>query len=594
MTERRPRRAEQPSRAPGLLGIQGLEAQDIVERVAELLEVTYRSADLGNIEDILSETIYILLSLNTRERVYQTVYRALRRTYPLWVDALSCPAEELEDVLRPGGLQAQRAVYIKSLLRAVYKDNLCRGVGPAAGEDLTLEYLRSFPDEDAEAFLDGLPGIGTKSARCVMAYALGRQQFAVDTHVDRIFTRLGVVPPKKSSASKVDHRVFDAIVPPKLRKQLHMNLVHHGRAVCQRNARCGSCVLVSFCDEGVTRLRSDAAGPVAIDLFAGAGGLGSGFRAAGYRTALAVEKDRHAAQTYRANNPGVPVIEVDVATLTAGQIKELCTGLGEPDAVLAGTPCQGYSAAGARRPDDTKNLLYAHVVALAEQLKARLVVIENVPGVQRVNGVGFVDRILGALRRKHEAARHELRSSDFGVPQNRRRLFFLARRRDLGGAPTAPTPTHQPPGTVRSAGLAETPRLQDRLRGALELGAGTRAEHVVLPDGTELLNASTMRHSREVIEKIKAIKPGRGPISYRRLERDMARTLVAGHRALPVHPWLHRTISVREAARIQGFPDSYVFCGPPSEQPLQVANAVPPPVAQALAQHLLAFLPTRG
>ena len=106
-------------------------------------------------------------------------------------------------------------------------------------------------------------------------------------------------------------------------------------------------------------------------------------------------------------------------------------------------------------------------------------------------------------------------------------------------------------------------------------------------DAMSKWRAEAAKHSEknieEVIEKIAEIAVGGGPISYRRLEPDIARTLVAGHRAMPVHPWLHRTISVREAARIQGFEDSYVFCGPRANQPLQVANAVPPPVAAALA-----------
>ncbi len=76
-------------------------------------------------------------------------------------------------------------------------------------------------------------------------------------------------------------------------------------------------------------------------------------------------------------------------------------------------------------------------------------------------------------------------------------------------------------------------------------------------------------------------------MSYRRLDENAARTLVAGHRALPVHPWLNRTISVREAARIQGFDDDFVFCGPRAEQPLQVANAVPPPMAIGIADAIL-------
>jgi DNA (cytosine-5)-methyltransferase 1 len=569
-----------------------LQPREILERIDEVLEVTYRSADLGNLADILAETIYILLSLNTQETVYQQVFRNLRAKYPRWLDLLEAPLEELAGVLAPGGLYIQRAGYIRALLEAVHRDNLARGTGPAGSPpgDLTLEYLREMADPEVERFLVALPGVGKKSARCVMAYSLDQPRFAVDTHVERILTRLGLAPPRRS---KIDHDAFEAIVPPQVRKRLHINLVHHGRAVCQRReARCTECVLVSFCGEGQAKVASEGSIPVAIDLFGGAGGLGSGFRQQGWRIALAVERDRHAAQTYRANNPGVPVIEADVTALTAERIRQVSPDLVEPDAVLAGPPCQGYSANGARQPQDKQNLLFHQVVRIAEELRARLVVLENVPGLRRVNGVGFLHRILAALRRHHHAQPYEVAASDFGVPQNRRRLFFLARRKDLGGAPTFPRATHRLPGRPRDdKNLPETPLLEDRLRGVLELAPGTPAEWRVLEDGTELLNASTMVHSAEVIAKIAEIQPGKGPISYRRLERDLARTLVAGHRALPVHPWLDRTISVREAARIQGFRDDYVFCGPRAEQPLQVANAVPPPVASALARHLKAFLP---
>jgi DNA (cytosine-5)-methyltransferase 1 len=572
---------------------QGLDRGAILERVAELLEVTYRSADLGNVDDVLAEAVYIMLSLNTREQVYGPVYAALRAAYPRWSDVLVAPLPQLQALLRPGGLQVQRAHKLKELLRAVREDNEARGVGPAVGDDLTLEHLKEMADEQAEAFLLHLPGIGGKSAHCVMAYALRRQRIGVDTHVERILTRLGLAPPR---GSKVDHQAYQELVPAQLRNQLHVNLVHHGRAVCRSKARCSNCVLVSFCGEGLAAVAAQPGRPVAIDLFGGAGGLGSGFREGGFRIALAVESDRHAAQTYRANNPGVPVIEADVARLTAARIRKLVPGLDQPDAVLAGPPCQGYSAAGARQPSDIKNTLFRHVVALAEQLRAKLVVIENVPGLNRVNGVGFRDRILTALRVKYAADVYELTASSFGVPQNRRRYFFLARRKDLGPAPPCPPATHRPAGACPGDGLAteQTPRLEEVLAGPLELCEGVAAEHRVLPDGTTLLNASTMKHSPKVVAKITAIKPGKGPISYRRLERDVARTLVAGHRAMPVHPWMDRTISVREAARIQGFRDDYVFCGPRAEQPLQVANAVPPPVARAVARHLLPLVRRGG
>jgi len=566
----------------------GLTDRGVIERVAELLEVTYRSADLGNLDDVLSEAVYIMFSLNTREQVYKRVFSSVRARYGRWLDVLAAPVGELENLLRPAGLQRQRVALLKGLLGAVHRDNLQRGTGPVTGGDLTLEYLRRLPDNEVEEFLDALPGIGRKSAHCIMAYSLGRDRMAVDTHVERIFTRLGIAPERRA---KVDHQAFQDLVPPKLRKGLHMNLVHHGRAVCRSRARCESCVLVSFCGEGLLAV-AERGSPTAVDLFGGAGGLGTGFRNAGFRIALAVERDRHPAQTYRANNPGVPVIEADVAKLSASRVRKLVPGLAEPAVILAGPPCQGYSAAGARKPSDEKNSLYQHVVSLAERLRAQLIVMENVPGLRKVNGVGFVDRILRSLRRNYAAEVHELTASSYGVPQNRRRYFFLARRKDLGAAPEPPAPTHRLPGPDSGAALAlpETHSLEAVLTGALELGPGQDAEYILLGDGTALLNASTMRHSEGVVAKISAIPPGGGPISYRRLERDVARTLVAGHRALPVHPWLDRTISVREAARIQGFGDHYAFCGPRAEQPLQVANAVPPPVARALAERLSTLL----
>lgn len=576
-----------------------------IERIAELLEVRYRSADLGNItDDVLAETVYILLTLNTQEPVYQRLFAELRERYPTWLDVADAPVSDLEATLRIGGFQRQRAIKLQDLLRKVRADNAARGVGPAAGGDLTLEYLREFRSDDAEKFLTSLPGIGVKSARCIQSNALGLDRFAVDTHIQRIFNRLGIV---RDSRAKFDHDAFEQAVPPPLRRQLHVNLIHHGRQVCTKKPQCGSCVLVSFCppasrpDSGTGkhagRARMAHRQRVAIDLFGGVGGLGHGFALAGYRIALAVELDRNAAQTYRANNPGVPVIEADVAALTVEDIRRAASpACGQPDVILAGPPCQGYSHAGARRPEDDKNKLFEHVVRLAEQLGVGYVVLENVPGLRRVNGVGFEDHILKRLRQQFNAQVYDLVAADFGVPQNRRRLFFLARRKHLGEVPSKPPKTHWPPGQrpldpeLARRRPGQTPRLEEVLRGPLALPHSTYAEYEIRPDGIILRNASTMRHSERVVKKIEGILPGKGPISYRRLEPDLARTLVAGHRAMPVHPWLDRTISVREAARIQGFEDEYFFCGPRWEQPLQVANAVPPKVARAVADHLATYL----
>jgi DNA (cytosine-5)-methyltransferase 1 len=573
-----------------------LGRRDLLERIDELLEVTYRSADLGNLDDPLAETVYILVSQQTREAVYSRVFTNLRDRFPTWLDCLRAPIDEVQAVLEPAGFHRRRAGQLRALLEAVELSNLERGIGPAANPpaDLTLDFLKELSDADAERFLTSLAGIGPKSARCVLAYALDRSAFAVDTHVHRIFVRLGLVP---SSGRKADHDPFQGAVPAAMRKRLHINLVHHGRAVCRtQRPRCGGCVLVSFCSRGreVAAAVSERR-PVAIDLFSGAGGMGSGFREAGFRIALAVERDRHAAQTYRANNPGVPVIEAEINEKTkASSLRRYMPGVQRIDALLAGFPCQGYSTAGLRQPHDARNALYTHVVRLARQLKAQTIVLENVPGVRRVGGQGFIEPILKELRGiGYGVEAHLLRASDFGVPQHRLRYFFLGRHGT--DPPPSPAPTHRsqrdapPDGDQRPL----TPRLDELLAELPELPIATKAERFV-HNGNRFFNMTTMAHSQGVVRKIKAIGAGEGPISYRRLERDEARTLIAGHRALPVHPWLNRTISVREAAVIQGFPMAYCFCGPPSEQPLQVANAVPPPVARVVAEHMISACALTG
>lgn len=568
-----------------------LTKRGLLERIDELLEATCRSADLGNLDDPLAETVYILVSQQTRESVYRRVYADLRGAFPAWLDCANAPLRKIERALEPAGFQRRRARQLRDLLRAVEADNRARGVGPAADppDDLTLDYLRDMEDDEAEAFLIGLPGIGPKSARCVLAYSLSRPAFPVDTHVHRIFSRLDLV---KSNGRKADHDPFQEVVPEPMRKRLHINLVHHGRAVCRtQQPDCRRCVLISFCAHGRSTANAKAdKRPVAVELFAGAGGMGHGFRQAGFRIALAIESERHAAQTYRLNHPGVPVLEARIDSSTrAASVRKYMPDM-KVDALVAGFPCQGYSAAGARLPHDERNGLYRDVARLARQLNAEMLVAENVPGLRRVSGHAFLEEILGAFEAAgYNVAAHLLRACDFGVPQHRLRYFFLGTRQ--GEAPSAPPPTHvschHANGDTRGRDLPPTPALEALLRELPELPAGSVAERYRDRE-REFLNMSTMAHSARVIKKIEAIPQGEGPISYRRLEPDEARTLIAGHRAMPVHPWLHRTISVREAAVIQGFPMNYFFCGPRSEQPLQVANAVPPPLARAVAEHVLA------
>ena len=416
-----------------------------------------------------------------------------------------------------------------------------------------------------------------------------------DRDARRVLGRLGIF---EYTFGQSDHGGPNPAVAVTVSNRLHANLAHHGQTVCRESApQCRSCPLISFCETGRSTVAATVGDTAVVDLFGGAGAMGLGFEEAGFHIAVAVEIERHPAQTYRLNHPGVPVLEASVEEVSADTLREWLPGLDAPLAVIAGPPCQGYSAAGARTVGDRRNLLFRHVSRLAREFRARSILIENVPGVRRVNGVTYTERITASLRRAGYSTWKQpsnLRASDFGVPQNRRRLFFVGMGPGVA-LPKVPPPTHVPPGDAAPGQcLPQTVSLVEGLKDLPSLGSGEGSERLQLPDGCVVLNSTAMKHSPRVVEKIKAIPQGGGPISYRRLDSDVARTLVAGHRALPVHPIEDRAITVREAARIQGFPDSYFFCGPRASQPLQVANAVPPPLARAIAKEMRASLEAAG
>ncbi|MYH71684.1 MAG: DNA (cytosine-5-)-methyltransferase [Acidimicrobiia bacterium] len=563
-----------------------LSDNEVISRVDELLEARYWREDNDLFSEVLAETVHVLLARQTRQAVSKQVFRNLRQRYPTWERLARARAATIERVIRPAGLGCQRSMQLRSLLHEVRKANRELGIGPygTGGGDLTLEFLRDWSEDSARAYLETLPGIGPDSAQRIRSSMCGEDYSEVDKHARRVLRRLGVL------GRNSDYQEMDYAVSDDTRVRLHSNLARHGRASCLKSGpQCESCVLVSFCNSGRSRVAASGEEEVVLDLFGGAGAMGLGFEKAGFRIAAAVEIERRAAQTYRLNHPGVPVLEADVEEISGDLLRTWLPGLVAPAAVIAGPPCQGYSVAGARTGDDRRNLLFRHVSRLARELAARSVLIENVPGVRRVNGVSYTDQITNSLRDAGYLTWDQpadLRASEFGVAQNRRRLFFVGVAPEVG-LPRVPTPTHCPHGEEdEHCRLPRTPALSKCLEDLPNLKPGGGGERLHLADGRVVFNSTAMNHSPEVVAKIRAIGPGGGPISNRRLYGDVANTLVAGHRALPVHPTQHRTITVREAARIQGFPDNYFFCGPRAAQPLQVANAVPPGLAEAVAIEL--------
>jgi endonuclease III len=172
----------------------------------------------------------------TQEVKYRRTYAALRESMPAWGTVRDAPTDKLEGVLSDAGLAHTKATQIQAILTAVERRE----------GRLDLGRLRTLEDDDIERYLTSLPGVGRKTARCVMLYALGREACPVDTHVWRVMRRLGFAP--DASWSEQRSKDLELTIPVSLRASLHRTLVSHGRAVCRaRSPRCPVCAISTHC-----------------------------------------------------------------------------------------------------------------------------------------------------------------------------------------------------------------------------------------------------------------------------------------------------------------------------------------------------------
>jgi endonuclease III len=189
----------------------------------------------------IDELILTVLSQNTNDRNRDVAYQRMRERFSSWAEVRDAPLAELEEALRPGGLAPTKAVRIKQILAAIGDDDLCR--------------LRDVPLEKARGYLMELPGVGRKTAACVLLFALGRPDVPVDTHVYRVGSRLGLW---RTGASFVEaHDVLLRLCgdDPQTAYEAHMLLIRHGRRTCVARApRCAECPLRRMCPEGRRRL----------------------------------------------------------------------------------------------------------------------------------------------------------------------------------------------------------------------------------------------------------------------------------------------------------------------------------------------------
>lgn len=196
----------------------------------------------------LDELIGTVLSQHTSDTNTERAFARLKQRFPSWEEALDAPVDEVADAIRPGGLADQKAPRIQRILAEV---EAREGV-------LDLGRLVDLPDAEVADYLTSLPGVGPKTAACVLVFSLGRSAFPVDTHVHRVVRRLGWMP-ENATAGQV-HRLLESRIPADIRYDLHVALVTHGRQVCRaQRPRCAACVLLDLCPTGMAlRTRSQS------------------------------------------------------------------------------------------------------------------------------------------------------------------------------------------------------------------------------------------------------------------------------------------------------------------------------------------------
>jgi DNA (cytosine-5)-methyltransferase 1 len=618
-----------------------------LREIARIMAVLYGTPDLGNKKDPVDELVYIVLSRKTREDAYQQAFAALKERFSSWDELLDADRDEVEALLRPSGLGGKKtASLIGALSKIKERFGHCTLEPARAYSDAELEQLLcSLPELHRKsaycimmyAFGRAVFPVDTHVGRVLARLGPYRE--------------LGLE--LRGMGHKQLQVALGDLVPPPLRYSLHVNLVMHGREVCRAvKPLCGECPVRGFCrdyrDREATRIESEQR-PRIVDLFTGAGGLSEGFHRAGFEIATAVDIDPVALRTYWLNHPGVRderIICSDVAAVDEAAIRRVA-GRRRIEVLIGAPPCQGFSHVGHRSKssktgykvtDDERNYLYSHMVRLALGLMPKLFLMENVPGMKsaRDGESSFLDAAGRKLQKAgYRTTTWKLNAASYGVPQERNRVFLVAARGcDLPSMPVAqyqdilaraPDPDALPAVTFDEATYDLPARKADDgvpvdLWDGRAGTADPRARRYLLRFGlvrdTHLLFNHTVRYNNDRdLELYALLRPGEDSVhaierhgrpdlmryrsdvfddKYARLRPDRPSKTIVSHLAKDgngyIHPSQVRSISIREAARLQSFHDEYIFCGAPTDQWVQIGNAVPPVLGESIGRSFMTAL----
>lgn len=343
---------------------------------------------------------------------------------------------------------------------------------------------------------------------------------------------------------------------------------------------------------------------IAADLFSGVGGLSQGFISAGFKIGFAIEFDKEIANAYAKNHPGTEMINEDICGVNIEEIKKNHPHI---DLIMGGPPCQGFSQKGKRlNLNDPRNFLFQQFVRFVDSYRPKYFVLENVPNIITTSNGYFKNQIIESFSKLGYTVNcGVLSASEFGIPQDRHRAVFIG---VLGSEGIElPTPPRKKV-TIQEA-IYDLPFIASGEGiDVSKYGKKATSEYQKMLRGksTILYNHVATKHSALALERLAMIPKGAGrevlPAEHRtksiysgtwcRLLEDGIAPTITTRFDTPssgrfTHPVLNRCLTVREAARIQSFPDSFRFYGNKTSQMKQVGNAVPPLLAYSIAQQII-------
>ena len=362
-----------------------------------------------------------------------------------------------------------------------------------------------------------------------------------------------------------------------------------------------------------------------IDLFSGCGGMTLGFKMAGFTSILASDIDENCQKTINTNFPEIPFICKDITQITKKEVDAII-GDKKPDVIIGGPPCQGFSLANKNRnkiKDDPRNNLFYHFVKFIDWYSPSAFVMENVKGLLSMQNGKVISTIVEEFSNAgagYNVAKKVLCAKDYGVPQSRERVILIGIRKDLGIIPTFPQPTSTEI-TVDMA-ISDLPQIGPG-EGEEVMSYSSAPQNVyqrmMRQNATHVRNHIAMKHTKRLIERFAAIKQGQSLLdvwethgavkrgapseksnakfsqnNQRVFGNKPAPTIAASFQSNFIHPYLNRNFTAREGARLQSFPDDFIFEGMRTKmswekglsQYQQIGNAVPVLLAHAIAENL--------